>query len=117
MEYQTMRLAYSTTNKEVAVPKGPGAIGKPLARSAEREFLPYGFPELSVKSPFSAIQRSTPGSAEKVSPKNIKSAASLHGKRLFSSAISLPHTGFPGGVQAARPSRPSCVTGRIHLPL
>ena len=28
-----------------------GMIGKPLARSAEREPLPYGFPELSVKSP------------------------------------------------------------------
>ena len=30
--------------------KGPGAIGKPLARSAEREPLPYGFPQLSVRN-------------------------------------------------------------------
>ncbi len=33
------------------LPKDPGAIGKLLMRSAEREPLPYGFPELSVKSP------------------------------------------------------------------
>ena len=33
-------------------PKGPGAIGKPLARSAERVSpFPKAFPELSVKNP------------------------------------------------------------------
>ena len=30
-------------NKEKAIPKGPGAIGKPLARSAERESPPFCF--------------------------------------------------------------------------
>ena len=37
------------------LPKGPGAIGKPLARSAERESLPCGFPELPVKSLLSRL--------------------------------------------------------------
>ena len=32
------------------LPKGPGAIGKPLARSAEREPFPYGFRKLSVQN-------------------------------------------------------------------
>ena len=36
-------------NKKESIPKGPGAIGKPLARSAEREPSPIRFPELSVK--------------------------------------------------------------------
>ena len=41
MDCQVYAQPYTIINKEEAAPKGPGAIGKPLARSTERGTLSH----------------------------------------------------------------------------